>query len=375
MKFANLKVTNLQSENHKSFVLPNGSVLYIKHPKDRGTQSQWWRTWTDKTNIKTNKTFLPILGGFSSRTDMHMVFADFDFLPKSFKSWDELADYCEREVVGACVLRSVSNKVKLCLILKWVGSELIPNTELLPIIINDMLPEVLRDQFDKKGMTCTYLTDSIVSKLHKFLENPAFFTAQEAAYSSIVLESVNNTEIVQYFINSGPLPDNEFVSNTAGWKDREKFLRALSAMHNLRTGFGLPQKSLAAFLGTKQATISVWIKRLVELGWLKPISRSYIVGIRAINYTAHGPLLEMIKQHEQSQQFPTALPRNLPNDGEYYKFLCSLSKRCKSWSEFSLALENIPDIVKKGRLRMAYAIRHCDDRKSRRTITDENEQV
>jgi hypothetical protein len=375
MKFANLKVTNLQSENHKSFVLPNGSVLYIKHPNDKGSQSQWWRTWTNKANIKTNKTFLPILGGFSSRTDMHMVFIDFDFLPKQFKSWDELADYCEREVEGTCVLRSVSNKVKLCMILKWVGEQTIPNTELLPVIINDILPEPLKDQFDKKGMTSTYLTESIATKLHEFLEKPAFFTAREAAYSNIVLESVNNTEIVQYFINSDPLPENEFVSNTAGWKDREKFLRVLTAMHNLKTGFGLPQKSLAAFLGTKQATISVWIKRLVELGWLKPISRSYIVGIRAINYTAHGQLLEMIKQHEQSQQFPTVLPRHLPNDGEYYNFLCSLSKRCKSWSEFSLALENIPDIVKKGRLRMAYAIRRCDDRKSRRTLDDENEQV
>lgn len=371
MKFANLKVC----ENHNSFVLPNGSALHIKHPTDKGSQSQWWRTWTNNTNIKTNKAFLPILGGFSSHTDMHMVFVDFDFLPKQFKSWDELAEYCESEVVGTCVLRSVSNKVKLCLILKWVGEQKIPNTELLPVIINDRLPESLRDQFDKKGMTSTYLTESIATKLSEFLRKPAFFTVRAEEYSSIVLESVNNTEIVQYFTNSGPLPENEFVSNTAGWKDRERFLRVLTAMHNLRTGFGLPQKSLAAFLGVSQATISQWIKRLVDMGWLKPISRSYIVGIRAINYTAHGPLLEMVKHHEQSQVFPIALPRHLPKDGEYYKFLCSLSKRCKSWSEFSLALEHIPDIVKKGRLRMAYAIRRCDDLKSRRTLDHENKQI
>lgn len=375
MKFANLKVSHLQRENHNSFVLPNGSTLHIKHPNDKGSQSQWWRTWTNNASIKTNKTYLPILGGFSSHTDMHMVFVDFDFLPKQFKSWDELAEYCEREVVGTCVLRSFSNKVKLCLILKWVGEQKIPNTELLPVIINDMLPESLKDQFDKKGMTSTYLTESIANKLHEFLQNPAYFTAREAAYSSIVLESVNNTEIVQYFTNSGPLPENDFVSNTAGWKDRERFLRVLTAMHNLKNGFGLPQKSLAAFLGVSQATISQWIKRLVDLGWLKPISRSYIVGIRAINYTAHGPLLEMVKQHEQSQDFPTTLPRHLPKDGEYYNFLCSLSKRCKSWSEFSLALEHIPDIVKKGRLRMAYAIRRCDDLKSRRTLDYENKQI
>lgn len=364
MKFANLRVNNQKSFIRENlFVLPNGSPLYIKQPNDNGSQSQWWRTWT--THKQKTKSFLPILGGFSSRTDMHMVFVDFDFLPKQFKSWDDLADYCEKEVVGACVLRSVSNKVKLCMILKWVGSELIPNTELLPHIINDRLPELLQDKFDKKGMTTTYLTASIEAKLRDFLQNPAFFTVLSGDYSSIVLESVNNTNIVQYFTNSGPLPENDFVSNTAGWKDRERFLRVLTAMHNLKRGFGLPQKSLAVFLGVSQATISQWIKRLISLGWLKPISRSYIVGIRAINYTAHGALLEMVKQHKQSQDFPRTLPRHLPKDGEYYKFLCSLSKRCRSWAEFSLALENIPDIVKKGRLRMAYAIRRCDDLKSR----------
>jgi len=375
MKFANLKVQNLQSESHKSFVLPNGSPLYIKLPKDRGSQSAWWRTWTNQANKRTNKTFLPILGGLSSKTDMHMVFADFDFLPKGFDSWDSLAEYCESEVVGACVLRSYSKKVKLSMIIKWVGDELIPNTELLPHIVNDLLPEPLRDQFDKKGMTTTYLTEDISNRLHEFLVKPAFFTVREAAYSNIVSESVNNTEIVQYYINSNPLPDNEFVSNTAGWKDREKFLRVLTAMHNLKTGFALPQKSLAAFLGVSQATVSSWIKRLIELGWLKTTSHSYIVGIRAKNYTAHGSLLDMILAHDLAHDHPTVLPRHLPNDGEYYNFLCSLSKRCKSWQEFSLALEHIPDIVKKGRLRMAYAIRRCDDRKSRRMITDENEQV
>lgn len=369
MKFANLKVPNLQSENHKSFVLPNGSALFIKHPQDKGSQSKWWRTYTTLTgNVKTH---LPLLGGFSSRTNMHMMFADFDFLPKQFKSWDELAEYCETEVVGACVLRSVSNKVKLAVILKWIGDEAIPNTELLPYIMDDVLPEQLRGQFDKKGMTTTFLTEDMSDKLMRFLEKPAFFTARSESYSNIVLESVNNTEIVQYYINSGTIPDNEFVSNTAGWKDREKFLRVLSAMHNLKKGFALPQKSLAAFLGVSQATVSCWIKRLIELGWLKPTSRSYIVGIKAITYTAHGPLLSMIKV----QDHPTTLPRHLPKDGEYYKFLCSLSKRCNSWAEFSLALEHVPDIVKKGRLRMAYAIRRCDDRKSRRIITDENEQI
>lgn len=373
MKFANLKVPNLQSENHKSFVLPNGSPLFIKHPQDKGSQSKWWRTYTTLTgNVKTN---LPLLGGFSSRTNMHMMFADFDFLPKQFKSWDELAEYCETEVVGACVLRSVSNKVKLAVILKWIGDEAIPNTELLPYIMDDVLPEQLRGQFDKKGMTTTFLTEDMSDKLMRFLEKPAFFTARSESYSNIVLESVNNTEIVQYYINSGTIPDNEFVSNTAGWKDREKFLRVLSAMHNLKKGFALPQKSLAAFLGVSQATVSCWIKRLIELGWLKPTSRSYIVGIKAITYTAHGPLWSMIKVHEAAQVHPTTLPRHLPKDGEYYKFLCSLSKRCNSWAEFSLALEHVPDIVKKGRLRMAYAIRRCDDRKSRRIITDENEQI
>lgn len=375
MKFANLKVQNLQSESHKSFVLPNGSTLYIKHPNDKGSQTSWWRTWTNQANKRTNKTFLPILGGFSSRTDMHMVFVDFDFLPKGFESWDQLEEYCESEVVGACVLRSVSNKVKLALILKWIGEETIPNTELLPYIINDILPACLQDQFDKKGMTTTYLTEDISNRLHEFLMKPAFFTVREELYSNIVLESVNNTEIVQYFTNTDPLPDNEFVSNTAGWKDREKFLRVLTAMHKLKTGFALPQKSLAAFLGVSQATVSCWIKRLIELGWLKITSHSYIVGIRAKNYTAHGPLLDMILAHDGAHDHPTVLPRHLPKDGEYYKFLCSLSKRCKSWQEFSLALEHIPDIVKKGRLRMAYAIRRCDDRKSRRMMNDEDKQV
>ena len=373
MKFANLKVTNLQSEKY-SFQLPNGSFLFIKHPQDKGSQSKWWRTYT--TIVSNKKHTMPLLGGFSSKTDMHMLFIDFDFLPKGFDTWLELSEFCA-EIPGVCVTTSYSNKTKLALIIKWVGKEKIPNIDLLPHIVNDILPEQLRDTYDKRGMTTHFMSESSAKDLKKFLVNPAFYTISECIYSNIVLESVNNNEIINFYTNSEPLFENTFVSNTAGWKDREKFMRVLGAMHGLlnKDGFGLSQRCLSSYLGVSQASISIWIQKLVDLGLLKPVSNSYIVGLKAKHYVATGLLREWVVKNKNSCNYVKVLPQFHPVDGEYYKFFLSLSRRCGSWAEYKLALSHVNDIDKKGRLRMAYAIRRCDERKSRRTISNENKQV
>jgi hypothetical protein len=147
-------------------------------------------------------------------------------------------------------------------------------------------------------------------------------------------------------------------------------------MHNLlnKNGFGLSQRCLSSYLGVSQATVSMWIKRLIDLRLIKPVSNSYIVGIKAKHYIALGPLREWIVKNKNSCNYPKVLPQFHPVDGTYYQFLLSLSRRCMSWSEYKLALSHVNDIDKKGRLRMAYAIRRCDERKSRRTL-DENKQV
>jgi hypothetical protein len=374
MKFANLKVNqNLQSDKH-SFQLPDGAFLAIKHPQDKGSQSNWWRTYTKL--VSKVKVGAPLLGGFSSKTNMHMVFVDFDFLPKGFNSWDELSEYCAENIPSVCVTKSFSNKTKLALIIKWMGKELIPNIDLLPHIINDILPECLRDTYDKRGMTTHYLNDVSANDLKNYLVNPAYYTVLEHTYSNIVLESDKNSEIINFYTNTDTLFSNDFVSNTAGWKDREKFLRVLGAMHNLlnKDGFGLSQRCLSSYLGVSQATVSMWIKRLIDLRLIKPVSNSYIVGIKAKHYIALGPLREWIVKNKNSCNYPKVLPQFHPVDGTYYQFLLSLSRRCMSWSEYKLALSHVNDIDKKGRLRMAYAIRRCDERKSRRTL-DENKQV
>jgi hypothetical protein len=372
MKFANLKVTTLQSEKY-SFQLPNGSFLHIKHPQDKGSQSTWWRTYTKI--VSNSKAAMPLLGGFSSKTDMHMLFVDFDFLPKGFNSWVELSEFCE-EIPGVCVTTSYSNKTKLALIIKWVGKEKIPNIDLLPHIINDILPDRLRDTYDKRGITTHFMTESSAKDLRNYLVNPAFYTISEDTYSNIVLESPNDVEIINFFTNKLPLFQNDFVGNGCGWKDREKFMRVLGAMNNLmsKDGFGLSQRCLSAYVGVSQATVSIWIKKLVQLGLLKPVSNSYIVGMKAKHYVACGPLRDWIVENKNSCNYVKVLPQFHPVDGEYYKFFLSLSRRCNSWSEFKLALSHVNDIDKKGRLRMAYAIRRCDERKSRRTV-NENEQV
>lgn len=374
MKFANLKVQRLQEERH-SFQLPNGASLRIKHPQDKGSQSAWWRTYTHSLQNKP-KNSMPILGGLSSGTNMHMLFVDFDFIPKKFKTWDELREFCH-DIPGICVSESFSGKVKLCIIIKWDGNEIIPDRELLPHIINDILPIELRDTYDKKGIISTYLNVKLVDDLCSFLQNPMFYTVRETTYSNIVLEAHEVTETINYIRNEN-IPDNEFVGNTNGKADRLLFMQVLGAMHGLlqKGGFGLSQRSLSTFLGVSQATVSQWLRRLVSMGWLKPVSNSYIVGLKAKYYTAHGELQNIIREHKNATNFVKRLPQMEPVDGNYYKFLLSLSRRCRTWAEFKLALSHVNDIDKKGRLRMAYAIRRCDERKaSRRTATDENQQV
>jgi DNA-binding Lrp family transcriptional regulator len=147
-------------------------------------------------------------------------------------------------------------------------------------------------------------------------------------------------------------------------------------MHGLlnKDGFGLSQRCLSSYLGVSQSTVSGWIKRLVEIGLIKPISKSYIVGLKAKSYIATGMLKEWIVKNKNSCNYVKILPQFHPVDGQYYSFFLSLSRRCISWSDYKLALSHVNDIDKKGRLRMAYAIRRCDERKSRRAL-DENEQV
>ena len=372
MKFANLKVQKLQQEKF-SFQLPNGAFLKIKHPQDKGSQTAWWRTYTAiQHNVKNR---MPLLGGLSSGTNMHVLFVDFDFIPKKFKTWDELRDFCN-EIPGVCVSESFSGKVKLCLIIKFVGEKSIPDFELLPHIINDILPIELRDTYDKKGIVSTYLTVKLANDLHEFLQNPSFYTTNEALYSNIVLEANQVTETINYIRNEN-IPNNEFVGNTNGKDDRLRFIQILGAMHGLlqKGGFGISQRSLATCLGVSQATVSQWLKRLVSMSWLKPVSNSYIVGLKAKYYTAHGQLKNIIIEHKNSKNFVKKLPQMAPTDGNYYKFLLSLSRRCTTWSEFKLALSHVNDIDKKGRLRMAYAIRRCDERKSRRMLSNENQQI
>lgn len=372
MKFANLKVQRFQEERH-SFHLPNGASLRIKHPQDTGSQSAWWRTYT--TLQTKSKHSMPILGGLSSGTDMHMLFVDFDFIPKKFKTWDELREFCH-EIPGVCVSESFSGKVKLCLIIKFVGEKSIPDFELLPHILNDILPIELRDFYDKKGIVSTYLNGKLAKDLGEFLLNPMFYTVRADTYSNIVLEANEVTETITYIRNEN-IPDNEFVGNTNGKVERLRFIQVLGAMHGLvqKSGFGISQRSLATFLGVSQATVSQWLKKLVSMGWLKLVSNSYIVGLKAKYYTAHGQLMNIIIEHKNSINFVKKLPQMAPTDGNYYKFLLSLSRRCNTWAEFKLALSHVNDIDKKGRLRMAYAIRRCDERKSRRIDTNENQQV
>lgn len=375
MKFANLKVQeNLQSEKY-SFHLPNGASLRIKHPQDKGSQSAWWRTYTNSLQTKS-KNSMPILGGLSSGTDMHLLFVDFDFIPKQFTSWDQLSTFCD-DIPGICVSRSFSGKVKLCLIIKWIGERPIPDIELLPHILNDILPIELRDTYDKKGIVSTYLTVKLADDLQEFLQRPMFYSVREATYSNIVLEANQVTETINYMRNENIL-DNEFVGNTNGKADRLRFIQILGAMHGLlqNGGFGLSQRSLAVATGVSQATVSQWLKRLVSMGWLKPVSNSYVVGLKAKYYTAHGELKNIIREHKNATNYVKRLPQMEPTDGNYYKFLLSLSRRCRSWAEFKLALSHVNDIDKKGRLRMAYAIRRCDERKaSRRIKSDENQQI
>lgn len=372
MKFANLKVQRLHQDRY-SFQLPNGAFLRIKHPQDRGTQSAWWRTYTTiQHNVKHK---MPLLGGLSSGTDMHLLFVDFDFLPKSFKNWGEFYDYCS-EIPGVCVSQSFSGKVKLCLVIKWVGEQNIPNIDLLPVIINDILPIELRDTYDKKGIVSAYLTVKLASDLCEFLQNPMFYTVREHTYSNIVLNAHEVTETINYIRNEN-IPQNEFVGTTNGKAERLRFIQVLGAMHGLlhKGGFGLSQRSLSTYLGVSQAVVSLWLRRLISMGWLKPVSNSYIVGLKAKYYTAHGELKNIINDHKNANRFVKKLPQMAPTEGNYYKFLLSLSRRCSTWAEFKLALSHVNDIDKKGRLRMAYAIRRCDERKSRRTKPDENQQI
>jgi hypothetical protein len=111
------RLPNHQKKEHL-FNLPDGATLKFAPHWKTGPQSLWFmsfddtRVWEASRNEKSKQYRVNL---WSSSTDLFVIAADFDDLPKGFCSFDALYEYFrlifnEQEAI---VARSASNKVKL----------------------------------------------------------------------------------------------------------------------------------------------------------------------------------------------------------------------------------------------------------------------
>ena len=366
MKFAKLKLDEYQKV---TLQLSNGSVLKSKFVFGKGS---FWRHY-HQIHPQQPKLQMPLVSGFSSGSDMHVACLDFDILPPGYTSFEQIIDAL-LDLPGVMACKSPSGRAKGFIVFKWHNHH--PSTNQVIARLNELLPDSLKDMFDKKGVDRFFLSTEAAACL-KGLASASFLDwgTEEYKDSNIVMgrnNAVDSYTFSYHMADEDQLPTElaPFINRGKhGWEKRLKFCRILVAMFGLanKDGFSLPQKSLAEQIGVTSAVIGTWLEWFRTNGLLKKVSNSYIVGLKAIKYTAQGPLLESIKSRRNIISYAITLPKRPPQDGEFYTYFLSLSKKLPNWLDYKTVVAELPGIQYKGRYKMAERIFKLDRIKEQRT--------
>ena len=352
-----------------SLRLPNGAVLRSKKTFEKGT---FWRTYY-YVHPHLPKIRSPLVSGFSSHSNMHLGVIDIDELPPGFSSFDQVVEAL-LDLPGIMACRSHSGRAKGFFVFKWATHY--PDAKQVVARLKSILPSTLANSFDEKGVSRFFLSTEVAECL-KDLSSASFFDWSDAGAgtrdSNIVSDSPNIIESLDFSYHLSDetnIPESfELFINRKGkgWESRSKFCQIILAMFGLanKEGFSLPQKSIGDQIGVSNGAVGVWLKWFMEKGLLQKVSNSYIVGLKAIRYTAHGDLLNAIVERKQQTKYAITLPKQLPGDGEFYSYLLSLSKKLPNWLDYKTVVASIPGIQYKNRYKMAENIFQHDRKKER----------
>lgn len=361
------KFNNLPKHDIDRFTMPNGSDLAIKLPRDTGGQFAWWRKYTKRAEPGTPKNSLPLLGCWSSRTQQHLLVADFDV--KDCPNWTTMEatrSIIEWSCLDALVCTSPSGGIKVFFTVEFkdlqADQDFVMNEATAQAFLKERLPTT-HHWFDRRGLKVCYLSPSISKALSIWLP--------EAPVSSV--QRVENEDIDSIVLNSSFIKYNKDIPEWAlsftkphlkGHEARTEFIRILLSCWNLVDGWSMPTKALGASCGVPCGTVSRWLKELQEAGLLTLLDPSYIVGIKAKKYQAKGALTDFIKFHIASYRKPST-PRVIPTPkpGSYYPTLLFLSRAILTDNDYYRTIDSLPE-MNRDRMRQARAIRNCDKRKA-----------
>ncbi len=314
------------------FILPNGSSLkynIIQKGIRTGNQHKWWVKLDSEyfwKRSRMNKESLPMLGLWNSKSNQHLICADFDNYPPFLSSFDDLFDmlnsaYGEKGIV----VRSFSNNVKVFFLVEK-DTLRPPNTTEAIRCLTKIHP-MLAAFADRQGLDKSYLNESMAKIIMSRLPTLPVIQRIESikADGEPKEEPKKNkepstTEIVFF---DGQLPPallafvNSYKNKTV--EERERLLRFILGKPDLAIkSIQLPVKHIAKAIGTNQQNVSHWIKLLKAKKWLDVVDKGYKKGIRAKSYQLCGPLKSFCSTLKDSKRLASNYvpPKTIP-DGQW----------------------------------------------------------
>lgn len=336
--------------------LSNGKPCKFSPPFTKGKQSNWYMTydrpsiWKAADEAKGRQYKLNL---WSSRSDFHLIAADFDQIPSGFSSFDDVATFHKTKYMPneAVVSRSASNKVKVFFLV-----ELPPNMKISAPIAIEALRVIYLDQkglFDSldlapQALSVTYLSRGVlealvpgVSLLSPILDAKSLnrlLLEDSGWYNSSGTAKPTAVSLRTY---SGSL--DGLLQTTGINPTKLKFIRILleSTQLTYANGFGISPTKIAAQLGVSRRLINAYRAQLEGSGWLVLAEgkRHFIPGKKAIRFKAAGALAEALNKLGKKPK-PVHIPKKIET-GRWNESLRSIVAQLY----LSKSIEEIVDIV------------------------------
>jgi len=388
-------VKELPKDIKQLLVLPNGSHLRYALPQDLGGTPNWFRgydlDYVRKWERKRKKHNIKV-GLWTSRSNQHVIVADFDDIPQGYRDYDHLFSATqERYQDIALVTRSISNKVKIFFVLEFKEEiEMSKSISLLNLesLLNDhSFFSVIDKRVSALSITFTY--PELTQRLSEFL--PKMKMHKGILPVGTVLgeggEGDNNHCIPSSRFNksprvskplpifSGDIPSTSFEFFIRRNPQREKFIRLLLNRRGLASdGFDLGTVKIAEEIRATQKSVWKWRLELENLGLITKISSAFYPGRKAHRYVASGLLLEALQEIHKSATTRAInwLPSTIP-DGEWHSTLWTVSRHfVHDKDAFFTWVKTIPGWNREDKERLSEAedaienqIRYAEERKSR----------
>jgi len=345
----------LDTKRVHAFVLPDNSHLSYAHiydMKEKNTQFKWARTYITQRLMNFNpkqKDRQTRLGLWTSRSNLQVVCADFDYLPDGFSDFDSLQVYMKSIFsYRSLIIKSKSGKIK-ALFMVDLKEKLDMTTEIALASLQKILPSDLFDAIDKSycGLSIMFIRPSVIPKIQTWLKSAYIYDA--------VIED-KEPHFFEYHVGDLPKCFDSFISkDSRGRSEREGFVRLIMNIQGLSIEFGLPNTKIARELGVNQKTVSRWRNDLIKLGLLEVTSDFYCKGRTAKQYKAKGKFKKVLdKKYNKKSYLLAPVPDSLPDrisDGNWNETAWELSlKFVREPEKFISLARKIPDVNRKNRL-------------------------